>query len=67
VDIARSLAELAQADRVSFYPGRWDADPKRVTHEDAVTLLQDPRWVSFDTEPDDKRLYYVNVENLPDE
>jgi hypothetical protein len=52
---------------VSFYPGRWDADPKRVTHEDAVTLLQDPRWVSFDTEPDDKQLYYVNVENLPDE
>jgi hypothetical protein len=65
-DIAEALAQLGEARLVSFYLGRWHGDPGRVPVADALALLSDPRWFSSDTEPDDMRLYYVNIENLPD-
>jgi hypothetical protein len=66
-DVAEALATLGKARLVSFYLGHWNADPDRIPVEDALALLSDPRWFSSDAEPDDMRLYYVNVKNLPDD
>jgi hypothetical protein len=47
--------------------GPWsEEDLNRIPVEDALILLADQRWFDSATEPADTRLYYVNVDNLPD-
>lgn len=65
-EIAAALSMLGQAGHVSFYLGPWADEPRRIPLDQALPLLTDARWFSSDTEPNGERLYFVNVENVPD-
>lgn len=64
--VADALAELVAEHRVRIYRGRWDSgDPEPVPSSVAVELLREPGWYSFDVgDPDEERLYFVNVLNV---
>lgn len=64
--VAAALTALAEAGRISFYLGPWDADPRQILLGRAVQLVCDERWFRPGAEPNGQRLYYVNVENLAD-
>jgi len=63
--ISRALTELVQAGAIQIYRGRWDADPEVVSPHEAAELLKDEQWYSFRVnDPQEERLYFVNVENI---
>jgi hypothetical protein len=61
--IGQALRDLVLNGQVQVFEGRWDAEPRSVPNSDAVRLVGDPRWYAYP--PDDHRVYYANVENLP--
>ena len=66
--LARILLELVRERRVALFKGRWDDnDPPQLTEAEALALLPDTRWYSYRLDdPEEERVYYVNVENLLD-
>lgn len=62
------LGTLIASGQLVAYKGRWDDDPDPVERSTAVTLLDDTRWYRFRIDdPDEERLYFINVDNLLDE
>ena len=65
--VADALTELVVEGKVRLYQGRWNEDPVAVLAPDALQLLKEPRWFSFRAdEPNEERLYFVNVQNIRD-
>jgi hypothetical protein len=65
--IAAALTELLREDRIRLYRGRWDAELQPVATEEGLKLLTDEKWYRFRLdEPNEERLYFVNVDNIRD-
>jgi hypothetical protein len=63
-----ALGDLIASGELVAYKGRWDDDPEPVERSIAVALLADSRWYRFRIDdPDEERLYFINVHNLVDE
>jgi hypothetical protein len=64
--VAEALAELVGEGKVRIYRGRWDSEaPEPVPSSVAIELLREPGWYAFHVgDPDEERLYFVNVLNL---
>lgn len=64
--VGQALAALPERGEIAVYRGRWDDnDPEPVSREEAVQLLGDPVWFRYRIDdPDEERLYFVNVENI---
>jgi hypothetical protein len=63
--ISSALGELVREDRIRLFRGRWNATPQPVPVEEGLKLLQNSAWYHFRTdEPDEERLYFVNINNL---
>ena len=65
--IAAALRELLLEDRIRLYRGRWDAESQPVATEEGLKLLTAEKWYRFRLdEPEEERLYFVNVDNIRD-
>jgi hypothetical protein len=65
--ISRALGTLAREDRIRLFRGRWNTEPQRVPVEEGLRLLEDSAWYRFRADdPDEERLYFINVDNLRD-
>jgi hypothetical protein len=65
--LSRVLERLVRLGELRLYRGHWHADPRPVAADQAAELLGDPAWYSFHLEdPDEERLYFINVKNLRD-
>ncbi|MDQ2738088.1 MAG: hypothetical protein M3Y35_05600 [Actinomycetota bacterium] len=65
-DIAAAIIGLAQPGRISVWAGARLHEPRRVDRQEAEQLLHDPRRYAFENEATGlKRVYLVNVENVP--
>jgi hypothetical protein len=69
-EVWRSLSEvlkdLVGEHRVQIFRGRWNDDnPATLPDNEALEVLGEERWYAFHTEdPDEERIYFVNVENI---
>lgn len=64
-DIARALASLLESHRIEVWSARWQDEPEPIDHADASKLLQDTSRYEFGSPADrERRVYYVNVDNL---
>jgi hypothetical protein len=60
-----ALGELVREDAIRLFRGAWNAKPQPVPAEEGVALLHNSEWYRFRTDdPDEERLYFVNVDNL---
>ena len=62
--IGQALRTLLVGTRIRVYEGYWDAEPTPVPTDRAMELVTDRRWYAYP--PEDDRVYFVNVENLPE-
>ncbi len=66
-EVRETLRELGGEGLIRFWRGPWDKDDEHaeVPTQEALLLLQDPRWYRFRLdEPNEERLYFVNVDNI---
>jgi hypothetical protein len=63
--IAAALIALLREDRIQVWSGHWPDEPDLVGSLAAEELLGEPGRYEFNSPADlDRRVYYVNVENL---
>ena len=67
--VSEALVALAEADAIRVYTGHWDSSENElhvVSAAEAAALLRDPRFYDATTEPDERRVWFINVGNLVD-
>jgi hypothetical protein len=65
--VSGALAALVETGQVRLYRGAWNTEPSPLTTTEALSLLNDPYWLRFHTDdPQEERLYFVNVANIRD-
>jgi hypothetical protein len=62
--VSTILAALARDGAIFVYHGIWSSEPDDpVGIDEAIALVQDRRYYNADTEPNDERVWFVNVGN----
>jgi len=63
--IRGTLIALLRSGEIAIYRGRWDQESEPVQQTVALRLLDESAWYRFRIDdPDEERLYYVNVANV---
>ncbi|GAB2935798.1 hypothetical protein GCM10027047_35600 [Rhodococcus aerolatus] len=64
-DVARALVSLLESHRIQVWGGRWQDEPELIDHGATAELLLDTSQYEFGSPADsERRVYYVNVDNL---
>jgi hypothetical protein len=63
--IVSALARLLEEGVIWLYRGpSTSTNLVPVSKDRALTMLRNPRWLTYGDDPDEERLFYVNVENV---